>query len=223
MSGEEMVTVYIMGKRYRVPANLTIMKAMEYAGYQLRRGAGCRGGFCGACSTIYRMRGSFRLQVALACQKMVEDGMIITQLPFIPSEKKRYNLEKLKPVASVFLEYYPEIARCLSCNTCTKACPQDLMVMDYVQAAIRGDIKAAAELSFDCISCGLCAVRCPAEIVPYHIGQLARRLYSRYVVGPSEQVQRRAMEVEMGGSDEEIQRLKSLDTGTLRGLYSRRG
>jgi ferredoxin len=223
MSGEEMVTVYIMGKRYRVPANLTIMKAMEYAGYQLRRGAGCRGGFCGACSTIYRMRGSFRLQVALACQKMVEDGMIITQLPFIPSEKKRYNLEKLKPVASVFLEYYPEIARCLSCNTCTKACPQDLMVMDYVQAALRGDIKAAAELSFDCISCGLCAVRCPAEIVPYHIGQLARRLYSRYVVGPSEQVQRRAMEVEMGGSDEEIQRLKSLDTGTLRELYSRRG
>jgi Fe-S oxidoreductase len=223
MSGGEMVTVYIMGKRYRVPANLTIMKAMEYAGYQLRRGAGCRGGFCGACSTIYRMRGSFRLQVALACQKMVEDGMIITQLPFIPSEKKRYNLEKLKPGASVFLEYYPEIARCLSCNTCTKACPQDLMVMDYVQAALRGNIKTAAELSFDCISCGLCAVRCPAEIVPYHIGQLARRLYSRYIVGPSEQVQRRAMEVEMGRFDEEIQRLKSLDTDTLRELYSRRG
>ncbi|MEM2127362.1 MAG: 4Fe-4S dicluster domain-containing protein [Candidatus Bathyarchaeia archaeon] len=218
-----MVTVYIMGKKHRVPANLTIMKAMEYAGYQLRRGAGCRGGFCGACSTIYRMRGSFRLQVALACQKMVEDGMIITQLPFIPSEKKRYRLEKLKPDAGVFLEYFPEIARCLSCNTCTKACPQDLMVMDYVQAALRGDIKTAAELSFDCLSCGLCAVRCPAEIVPYHIGQLARRLYSRYIVGPSEQVQNRVMEIEKGRYDEEIQRLKSLDINMLREIYSRRG
>lgn len=222
MAEDDMVTVYIMGKRHRVPANLTIMKAMEYAGYQLRRGAGCRGGFCGACSTIYRMRGSFRLQVALACQKMVEDGMIITQLPFIPSERKRYRIENLRPDAGVFLEYYPEIARCLSCNTCTKACPQDLMVMDYVQAALRGDIKTAAELSFDCISCGLCAVRCPAEIVPYHIGQLARRLYSRYIVGPSRQVQGRVEEVEKGRFDEEIQRLKSLDPNTLREVYSRR-
>ncbi len=223
MAEGKMVTVYIMGKRHRVPADLTIMKAMEYAGYQLRRGAGCRGGFCGACSTIYRMKGSFRLQVALACQKMVEDGMIIVQLPFIPSNKKMYNLERLRPDAGVFLEYYPEIARCLSCNTCTKACPQDLMVMDYVQAALRGDIRATAELSFDCISCGLCAVRCPAEIVPYHIGQLARRLYGRYIVGPSEQVQRRVKEVEEGRFDEEIQRLKGLDPKTLREIYSRRG
>lgn len=223
MKGDEVVTVYIMGKKYRVPANLTIMKALEYAGYQLRRGAGCRGGFCGACSTIYRMKGSFRLQVALACQKMVEDGMIITQLPFIPSEKKRYNIERLKPDAGVFQEYFPEIARCLSCNTCTKACPQDLMVMDYVQAALRGDIKTAAELSFDCLSCGLCAVRCPAEIVPYYIGQLARRLYSKYIVGPSEQVRKRVLEVEEGIFDEEIQRLKSLDANMLREIYSRRG
>ena len=42
---QEMVSVYIMGKEYRVPAELTIMKAMEYAGYKLVRGAGCRGGF----------------------------------------------------------------------------------------------------------------------------------------------------------------------------------
>ncbi|MQY82374.1 hypothetical protein GH157_01615 [archaeon] len=30
------------------------------------------------------------------------------------------------PDANTFLEYYPEISRCLSCNTCTKACPQDI-------------------------------------------------------------------------------------------------
>ena len=35
---ESMVTVYLFGKRYEVPDNLSIMCAMEYAGYQLVRG-----------------------------------------------------------------------------------------------------------------------------------------------------------------------------------------
>ena len=32
---DEMVTIYLFGKKYDVPADLTIMRAMEYAGYQL--------------------------------------------------------------------------------------------------------------------------------------------------------------------------------------------
>ena len=219
---EKTVTIYVMGKRQRVPADLTIMKAMEYSGHQFRRGAGCRGGFCGSCSTVYRTKGSFRLQVAMACQKIVEDGMIITQIPFSPSEKKGYNIQNLKADASTFLEYYPEIARCLACNTCTKACPQDIMVMDYVQAALRGDVKEAAKLSFDCIGCGLCAVRCPAEIVPYNIGQLARRLHSKYVVGPAEHVLEKVREVEEGKFDKEINQLKGLDKKELQKLYDSR-
>ena len=43
-----MVSVYLFGKKYEVPESLTIMEAMEYAGYQLVRGCGCRNGFCGA-------------------------------------------------------------------------------------------------------------------------------------------------------------------------------
>ena len=42
---EEMVTVYLLGKKYSVPATLTIMDAMEYAGFKLVRGCGCRSGF----------------------------------------------------------------------------------------------------------------------------------------------------------------------------------
>ena len=42
-----MATIYLFGKKYEVPAELTIMNAMEYAGYQLVRGCGCRNGFCG--------------------------------------------------------------------------------------------------------------------------------------------------------------------------------
>jgi heterodisulfide reductase subunit C len=219
---KKMVTIYVMGKKHRVPADLTIMKAMEYAGHQFRRGAGCRGGFCGSCATIYRKKGSYKLLGALACQKMVEDGMYIAQIPFSPAEKKTYKLDELKADAGTFLEYYPEIARCLACNTCTKACPQDLQVMDFVQAALRGDITTVAKLSFDCLSCGLCAVRCPAEIVPYNVGQLGRRLYSRYVVGPTEHVLVRVQEVEEGKFDEEIKNLRALDKTGLKKLYDTR-
>jgi Fe-S oxidoreductase len=220
--GKSMVTIYVMGKKHRVPADLTIMKAMEYAGHQFRRGAGCRGGFCGSCATIYRRKGSYKLLGALACQQMVEDGMYIAQIPFSPAEKKPYKLDGLKADAATFLEYYPDIARCLACNTCTKACPQDLQVMDFVQAALRGDVATAAKLSFDCLSCGLCAVRCPAEIVPYNVGQLARRLYSRYVVGPTEHVLKRVQEVENGKFDEEIRNLMTLDKAGLKKLYDTR-
>ena len=58
---EKMVTVFLFGKKYEVPASLTIMEAMEYSGYQLVRGCGCRNGFCGACATIYRIKGDREL------------------------------------------------------------------------------------------------------------------------------------------------------------------
>ncbi len=171
--------IYIMGKVYEVPADLTIMQAMEYAGYRFIHSCGCRAGFCGACSTIYRMKGEYKLRTAMACQTRVEDGMYLVQLPFSPAEKPTYSVTKEPYEGNSFLKYFPEIARCVSCNTCTKACPQDLEVMDYVQAALRGDFQKVAELSFDCIQCGMCALRCPAEIVQYNVSQFGRVMYGR--------------------------------------------
>ena len=71
---ENMVNVYFFGKKYSVPADLTIMTAMEYAGYTLKRGCGCRHGFCGACATIYRIKGKNELKTCLACQTQVQEG-----------------------------------------------------------------------------------------------------------------------------------------------------
>jgi len=221
-SNAEYVTIYVMGKKHEVPGDLTIMKAMEYAGHQFTRGAGCRGGYCGACATIYRKKGSYKLEGALACQKIVEDGMYIAQIPFSPAEKMTYDLDELRPDANTMLEYYPELSRCLACNTCTKACPQDIMVMDYVQASLRGDIEQAAKLSFDCIGCGLCAVRCPAEIVPYNVATLARRLYAKYIDGPSQHVLDRVEEVEEGKYDDEIAQLMEASKEELSELYNNR-
>ena len=218
----EMVTIFVMGKKHTVPYDLTIMKAMEYAGHQFRRGSGCRGGYCGACATLYRTKGSYKLEGALACQKIVEDGMYIAQIPFNPAEKITYDIEKVRPTANTMLEYYPELSRCLSCNTCTKACPQDLDVMDYVQAALRGDISQAAKLSFDCLTCGLCAVRCPAEIVPYNAATLARRLYAKYIDGPSQLVLERVKEVEDGVYDDDITKMMGASKEELAELYNSR-
>ncbi len=211
-----------MGREYKVPLGLTIMKAMEYAGYRFIRGAGCRGGFCGSCATVYRIDGDYKLRVALACQKTVEDGMYLAQLPFTPANKPVYDVEKLNPSVNVLLEYYPETAKCVSCNTCTKACPQDLEVMDYVQAALRGDLEEVARLSFDCIGCGLCAMRCPTSIVPYNVAQLARRLYGKYVMPRAKHVDDRVREVEEGKFDEEMKNLMEASLDVLKERYTER-
>ncbi len=219
---KEWATIYIMGKGYKVPADLTILNAMEYAGYKLVRAVGCRQGFCGACSTVYRRQGEYKLETDLACQTRVEDGMHLVQIPFSPAVKPAYDISKEEYHPNVFLKYFPEIARCVSCNTCTKACPQDLEVMDYIQAALRGDFEEVAEISFDCIQCGLCAIRCPAEIVHYHVAQLGRRMYGRYGCPEPEHLKRRLEELAQGKFDEEMEKLTALDKEELTRLYESR-
>ena len=216
---KEMVTVYIMGKAHRVPAEATIMGAIEYAGYQIKRGAGCREGFCGACATVYRLPGDYKIYTGLACTTLVQEGMWLSQLPVIPAQKPVYDIEKLEPNVTAFQVLYPEIFRCVACNTCTKACPQSLEVMDYIQAAIRGDIERVMDLSFDCLSCGLCAIRCPAEIVHYNVGILARRLYGRYLAPKSPELEKRLKEIKEKKFDKEYKELMGLKHDELKKRY----
>ena len=214
--------VFIMGKSYKVPAGLTIMKALEYAGYKYIRGCGCRAGFCGACSTIYRKEDEQKLGFDLACQKVVEDKMYLVQLPFVPAMKAEYDIDKIEPKDSTILEMYPEIARCVSCNTCTKSCPQDIEVMKYIQSAIRGDIAKCAEISFDCIQCGLCAMRCPADIKHYHVSQLARRLRGKYLDIKSKNLANRLKEIKNRKYDSEIEKLIKMSTKEIKEKYKNR-
>jgi Fe-S oxidoreductase len=216
------VKIYIMGRAYEVPATLTIMKAMEYAGYKFTRGSGCRAGFCGACSTVYRKEGDFRIYTALACQTMVEDGMVLTQLPFVPADKPTYDINALTPSANTILRFYPEVARCLSCNACSKVCPQDIHVMDYIQFSLQGQIDKAAEESFDCVSCGLCAIRCPAEIPQYHVAELARRLYGKYLMKTPSYLDERIKEIKDGKYEDGFKELMTLSKEKLEERYKNR-
>ncbi|MEO0020323.1 MAG: 4Fe-4S dicluster domain-containing protein [candidate division WOR-3 bacterium] len=218
-SGNNFVTIYVMGEAYRVPKDLTIMKAMEYAGYRFIRGCGCRGGFCGACGTVYRTRDSYKLKVGLACQTVVEDGMYLTQIPFYPANKKDYDIKELQADTQVLVKLYPELMRCIACNSCTKICPQDIDVMGYIQAAIRGDIAKVADMSFDCIMCGLCASRCPAEIVHYNVGLLARRLYGAKIAPRAQHLAQRLEEIKAGRFEPGLDRLTKMSEAELSRLY----
>ncbi|MBU2568312.1 MAG: 4Fe-4S dicluster domain-containing protein, partial [Elusimicrobia bacterium] len=111
---------------------------------------------------------------------------------------------------------------CLSCNTCTKACPQDIEVMDYVQSIIQGDISKAANLSFDCLMCGLCALRCPAEITQFQSAILARRLFAKYIQPKAFHLSERLKEIQNGKFEQEMKKILSTGIDELKKLYNRR-
>jgi len=217
-----MVDIYVMGKHYAVPEGLTILTALEYCGYRIIRGCGCRAGFCGACATIYNFKNDPLLRYDLACQKTVEQDMYLTQIPFFPAAKAQYDLARVKAAGDQVLALYPEIVKCFGCNTCTKSCPQELEVMWYMSDALRGDIREVALKSFDCVMCGLCAARCPQGLVPYNVAILCRRLYGRYLAPVSKHLEQRIADIDSGKCDSDVEKLKKADEKELRRLYSER-
>jgi len=217
--GAKTIPIYIMGKKYEVPETLTILKAMEYAGFKFVRGCGCRGGICGACGTVYRIPGDYKLLVGLACQTVVEPDMYLTQIPFFPANRALYTLEELEGNPEEIFKLYPEVFRCVACNACTKACPMDVKVLEYVSAVKQGNIARAAELSFDCIQCGLCASRCMGELPQYHFAQLARRMYGSKVAPKAAHLEKRVKEIESGKYDEMLKDLTTKDKKELEKLY----
>jgi len=218
----KLIPIYIMGKRYEVPETLTIMKALEYAGFQYVRGCGCRGGVCGACATVYRKAGDYKIYTGLACQTVVEPEMYLTQIPFYPANRASYHYGAIEPTPENIYKLYPELFRCVACNACTKVCPMDVEVLDYVSALKRGDIQAAAEISFDCIQCGLCASRCMGEMAQYHIAQLARRMWGGKLAPHAEHLDEMCQTIESGAFEDELAELKSLSEDDLKKLYTER-
>ena len=219
---QEMVNIYLYGKKYSVPAELTIMCAMEYAGYQLVRGCGCRNGFCGACATIYRIKGQQELHSCLACQTKVEEGMYIATLPFFPLVKHVYDIETVKPTEQIMMQLYPEIYSCVGCNACTTACTQELNVMQYIASAQRGYFEACAEESFDCVMCGVCSSRCPAGISHPQVAMLARRINGKYLAPKTAHLEDRVQEIKDGTFVELLEALMQKPVSEMKELYNNR-
>ena len=219
---EKMVNVYLFGKRYEVPESLTIMKAMEYAGYQLVRGCGCRNGFCGACATIYRIKGEQELHSCLACQQQVEEGMYVATLPFFPLVKQVYDINQIKPTQQIMMQLYPEIYSCIGCNACTKSCTQELNVMQYIAYAQRGEYEKAAEESFDCVMCGVCSSRCPAGISHPQVALLTRRLTGKYLAPETQHLINRVAEIDRGDCKAALEAIMNTPLEEQKNLYNHR-
>ena len=222
MDNLRMLNVFIFGKQYEVPESCTIMTAMEYAGYTLVRGCGCRCGFCGACATIYRIKGEKQLRVALACQTKVEENMYIALLPFFPLNKELYDIDEIKPDERIMMSLYPEIYSCIGCNSCTKGCSQEINTMQFIAFAQRADYVKCAKESFDCVMCGICSSRCPAEISHPQVALLARRLYGKYLAPESKHLKRRVASIEAGEYDKQFSDFMNLPIEELKELYNTR-
>lgn len=219
----KMIPIYIMGKEYEVPETLTVMKAIEYSGYKYTRGCGCRGGICGACATFYRFVGDYKLRAGLACQTVVAEGMIIVQVPFFPSNRSVYDIDAISGDPHEELRrLYPEVFKCVGCGTCTRTCPMDIDVMDYIALMKRGDLKGAAHKSFDCVMCGLCAARCPAQISQFTAAMFVRRLYGKHILPKAEHLETRFKEVSDGKYEKILKKLTKTSQEDVQKLYVER-
>jgi len=219
---QEMVNVYFDGRAYEVPDDLTIMTAMEYAGFRLVRGCGCRHGFCGACGTIYRVAGKNAVHFSLACQTQVEEGMYVATLPFYPLDRKTYDINELSPSPETIMRLFPEIFGCIACNSCTKSCSRSLNVMRYIAYAKRNELEKCAHESFDCVACGICSARCPANISHSLVGLIARRLTGKYIQPKAAHNLKTVEAITAGEYDGVMDEITSAPVEKLRELYNTR-
>jgi CO dehydrogenase/acetyl-CoA synthase alpha subunit len=148
--------------------------------------------------------------------------MILGQIPFFPAQRPAYELNQLQAQGETLLAIFPEIVRCYGCNTCTKACPQEIDVLGYMSAALRGDLHALADMSFDCIMCGLCVARCPAELTPPNVALLGRRLYGKYLAPQAEHLHQRVQAINEGAFRQDLEMLKTLPLEELKARYNSR-
>ncbi|MDH4226621.1 MAG: 4Fe-4S dicluster domain-containing protein [Deltaproteobacteria bacterium] len=219
----KMIPVFIMGREYKVPETITVMKAIEYAGFKYIRGCGCRGGICGACATFYRFVGDYKLRAGLACQTVVGENMIVVQLPFFPANRPNYELDKMSSDHHGELRrLYPEVFKCVGCGTCTRTCPMDIDVMDYIALMKRGDLEGAAHKSFDCVMCGLCASRCPAQISQFTAAMFVRRLYGGHILPKAEHLEKRVKDVKSGKYEKFLKELTKMKPEDVKKLYVER-
>ncbi len=211
----QMVTVEIEGKPFQVPAGVTLIKAMWYAGKEVLRGAGCLGGFCGACATYYRTKDDPKVKTCLACSMAVEDGMSFSFMPAFPARKAIYNISELKDPKQDLFELYPEAPLCRNCNACTEACPQKIDVREGVWKAVFGDFKAVSDMFMDCVMCGMCAPVCIADIAPNLVAVYASRAQGVHFTEKPEGLSTRIKDISDGQYQAEWDRILRLSDEEL--------
>ena len=165
------------------------------------------------------MPGDYKIYTGLACTTLVEEGMWLAQLPASPAHKAIYDIEKIKPEVATIQELYPEVFRCVACNTCTKACPQDLEVMDYIQAAKRGNIAAVMDLSFDCVMLRIVCHSLPCGDRPVQCRHAVQKAVRQISVPGEQRAEKTVKEVKSNKFDKEFKELMTCQKEDLKKKY----
>jgi len=187
-AGKPTVEVELHGARHAVPAGVTVLMALWYAGFDTVHGAGCLGGACGACTFSYRLPDGPATHTGLACQVAVQDGMAVTLLPIDPPRKPLYRMAEIDDPAEALFTIYPETRRCTNCDACTVVCPQDIPVRQTVRQMMNKDFAPVAPAFDECVSCGLCTMVCEVAIAPNLLGLYARKAVAGADPAPPELV-----------------------------------
>ncbi len=202
MPDKKYVTIFLEGRRIRVPEGYTVIEALWDTGHDIKRGVGCLSGLCGACAVAYLEPGGKRVKFGLGCQTIVKEKMDITVMPFFPSRMAKYDISNMEKPIDKLLEIYPELNMCKSCGFCSVACPEWINVSKVMSYLKDGRYEEATEMMFDCILCGLCASRCPRGIAPQIISLFVQRAIEKDRPVP-ENLRNRLKEIE-DLKDEEI-------------------
>jgi CO dehydrogenase/acetyl-CoA synthase alpha subunit len=136
--------------------------------------------------------------------------------------KQVYDIEKIPTNEQIMMQLYPEIYACIGCNACTKACTQELNVMQYIAYAQRGEFEKCAEESFDCVMCGVCSSRCPAGISHPQVAMLARRINGKYLAPQCGHLEDRVKEIKDGTFNDLIEALMQKPVEEIKELYNNR-
>lgn len=211
----KLVNIEIAGKAFQVPEGITLMKALWHTGHEVTRGAGCLGGFCGACATYYRTKDDPKVKTCLSCSTAVEEGMSFSFVPQFPARKALYDVTKIQNPKQELFELYPEAPLCRNCNACTEACPQMIDVREGVWRAVFGDFKAVSEMFMNCVMCGLCAPVCIADIAPSLVAVYASRAQGVHYSEKPEGLYQRIEDIQHGQYQSDWDRILNMNDDEL--------
>lgn len=72
----------VLDRAVEVPAGMTLLNALQAAGYDYLKGCGCRMGDCGECAVYYRLPGSAVTLRDFSCEMRVTEGIEVMEVPF---------------------------------------------------------------------------------------------------------------------------------------------
>lgn len=198
----ETVSIEVEGRPVTGDPSSSIIEAIWASGYPLVTNVGCLGqGVCGSCRVMVNRDGTDDIEMALACETLVEPGMRVAFVAHLaPSRARHHELLEVRDsweLAEERQRSFPEADHCRHCGGCDTACPRDIPVQRSVELAVDGRIGSAGDLFDDCVMCGLCTAACPESIDPNHLGLWSRRVTTSAFVRPANLV-RRLAELERG-------------------------